>query len=75
MSVGGTPDMRDGSEELFDEAADKNELHNQAGNAAHMAVKQRLAKFMPQTSAPPAPERTAFDFDFKTYTYKKKVAK
>jgi arylsulfatase A-like enzyme len=63
---------KDGSEELFDESADKNEFHNLAGNPKYAEVKQRLAKFMPAKSAVPVPERSAIDFDYKTYTYRTK---
>jgi arylsulfatase A-like enzyme len=65
----------DGSEELFDENADRNEFHNLAANAKYAATKQKLARYMPRTSAPPVPERVAFDFDFATYTYKLKEKK
>jgi hypothetical protein len=65
----------DGSEELFDEVADKNEFHNLAGNPKFADVKQRLAKAMPPTSAPPTPERSAYDFDYASYTYKLKPSK
>ena len=62
----------DGSEELFDEVADKNEFHNLAGNPKYADVKQRLAKVMPVHSAAPVPERPAYDFDYPTYSYKLK---
>ena len=38
----------DGSEELYDHAADPHEWTNVAGRPEHAAVKQRLAKFLPQ---------------------------
>jgi arylsulfatase A-like enzyme len=51
----------DGSEELYDHAADPNEWRNVAGDSAHAAVKARLAREIPPrgeraaiTSAPPA---------------------
>ncbi|MDQ6700484.1 MAG: sulfatase [Acidobacteriota bacterium] len=62
----------DGGEELFDEAADKNEFHNLAGNPSYAAIKQRLARYMPATSATPALERTAYDFNYEKYTYRLK---
>jgi arylsulfatase A-like enzyme len=65
----------DGSEELFDESADKNEFHNLAGNPKYADVKQRLAKAMPAKSAAPVPERPAYDFDYATYRYQLKASK
>jgi choline-sulfatase len=65
----------DGSEELFDEVADKNEFHNLAGNPRYVDVKQRLAKVMPAKSAEPAPERSEIDFDYATYKYTRKPGK
>ena len=61
---------KDGSEELFDETKDRNELHNLAGDPQYADVKRRLAEAMPPKSAEPALERSAYDFDFPTYTYK-----
>jgi arylsulfatase A-like enzyme len=63
----------DGSEELYDRKADRNEYTNIASNPRHASVKQRLAKFAPATSAAPQPLVTDFDFDFTTYTYKRKA--
>jgi len=65
----------DGSEELFDEAADKNEFHNLAGNPVHQATKQRLARYMPAVSAKPVLERSAYDFNFPDYSYRLKEPK
>ena len=65
----------DGSEELFDETADKNEFHNLAGNAKYADVKARLARAMPAKSAEPAPERPAYDFDYASYSYRLKTKK
>ena len=63
----------DGSEELFDEAADKNEFHNLAGSPKYSDVKERLARAMPVHSAAPVPERPAWDFDsFRPTSYKLK---
>ena len=62
----------DGSEELYDRKADRNEFRNLASDPKHTALKQRLAKFAPATSAPPQPLVTDYDFDFPTYTYKRK---
>lgn len=64
---------RDGSEELYDRAGDPNEWKNVADRPEHAAVKRELAKWIPAKSAPSRPERTSYDFDFETYTYKKKA--
>jgi arylsulfatase A-like enzyme len=63
----------DGSEELYDRKADRNEFTNVASNPKNFGIKQRLAKFAPATSAAPQPLVTDFDFDFPTYTYKRKT--
>jgi Arylsulfatase A and related enzymes len=65
----------DGGEELFDEAGDKNEFHNLAGNPSYGAIKQRLARYMPASSAAPVPERSAYDFNYEKYSYRLKEAK
>ena len=36
----------------------------------HAALKQQLAQYMTKTSAPPKPERSQYDFDFKTHTFR-----
>ena len=61
---------QDGTEELFDVIADKNEFHNLANKPGFEDVKRRLANAMPAKSATPVPERNTIDFDFATYTYK-----
>ncbi|HUQ95324.1 MAG TPA: sulfatase [Bryobacteraceae bacterium] len=63
---------RDGTEELYDRVADPNEWRNIASDARHSAVKAGLARFIPANSVPPVPERTAYDFDFATHTWKRK---
>lgn len=63
---------RDGGEELYDRQADKAEYRNLAGDPRHAALKKELAAHMPVKQAPEAPERTAYDFDFATHTWKKK---
>jgi arylsulfatase A-like enzyme len=45
----------DGSEELYDRAADPHEWTNLAGEAKHAAVKKELAKWLPATDAAPVP--------------------
>ena len=62
----------DGGEELYDRAADPHEFTNVADKPEHTALKQELARWMPKTSVPPKPDRNAYDFDWKTYTYKLK---
>ncbi len=63
----------DGAEELYDRKADRNEFRNVAGEARHAALKREMRAFAPKTSAKPVPLVTDFDFDFKTYTYQRKV--
>jgi arylsulfatase A-like enzyme len=63
---------RDGGEELYDLNSDPNEYTNLASSPRHIAVKERLAKFVPPSSAPPAPQRTAYEFDFATHRWKLK---
>ena len=63
---------RDGTEELYDLTADPNEYTNLASNPRHQAVKERLRKFVPASSAPPKPLRTAYDFDFEGHRWKLK---
>jgi hypothetical protein len=43
--------------------------------ARHDGLKKELARWMPTSNAAPKPERTAYDFDFATYTYKLKSQK
>jgi choline-sulfatase len=62
----------DGSEELYDEAADPEDWKNLASDPKYAKIKEGLARWIPPSAAPPKPERTAFDFDFDTYTYKRK---
>jgi arylsulfatase A-like enzyme len=64
---------RDGGEELYDRTADPNEFQNLAGDAKYAGLKRELARWMPETSAPPKPERDAYDFDFAAYTYRLKT--
>jgi arylsulfatase A-like enzyme len=63
---------RDGGEELYDRAGDPHEFTNLAGKPEHAALKQDLARWMPKTSAPPKPDRDAYDFDWPAYTYRLK---
>lgn len=63
---------QDGGEELYDRHADPHEYRNLAAEARHTALKQKLARAFPARSAPPVPDRSHFDFDFATYTYRRK---
>jgi arylsulfatase A-like enzyme len=63
---------RDGGEELYDRTKDPNEWRNLAGDARYTGLKQDLARWMPARSAPSQPERSQFDFDFASHTYKRK---
>jgi arylsulfatase A-like enzyme len=62
----------DGSEELYDSVNDPNEFHNLASQPRYELQKKELAKWAPRTSAESKPDRTAFDFDFPSYTWKRK---
>ena len=62
----------DGGEELYDREADPNEWRNLAAQPEHTALKRDLAQLLPSTNAAEQPERTAYDFDFTTYTWKRK---
>jgi arylsulfatase A-like enzyme len=63
---------RDGSEELYDRQADPNEWRNIATDSRHEALKRELAAYLPKTDAPPAPPRTAYDFDYVTHRWTRK---
>jgi arylsulfatase A-like enzyme len=63
---------RDGGEELYDRRGDPNEFRNLAAAPEHANLKRELAQWMPRTSAPPKPERKEFDFDFASYTWRRK---
>lgn len=62
----------DGGEELYDRRADPNEYKNVAGEARHTRRKQEMARWIPAKNAAPVPDRSQFDFDFATHTYKRK---
>ncbi|MBL8220381.1 MAG: sulfatase-like hydrolase/transferase, partial [Bryobacterales bacterium] len=62
----------DGTEELYDNIADRNEYRNLAGDPQHAALKKELAQYFPKTSVPPVPDRNDYDFDFQTHTWKRK---
>jgi choline-sulfatase len=62
----------DGGEELYDRIEDPNEWRNLAGDPKHNPVKRDLAQWMPKTNASPVPERSAYDFDFASHTWKRR---
>jgi arylsulfatase A-like enzyme len=62
----------DGTEELYDESVDKEDWKNLAGDPQYTSLKADLAKWIPQSAAPAKPDRNEFEFDFATYTYKRK---
>lgn len=62
----------DGGEELYDRSADPHEYRNLAADARHGALKQKLARWIPASNAPSVPDRTHFDFDFASHTYRRK---
>ena len=64
---------QDGSEELYDRAADPNEWRNLAGDVKLAAVKLDHARWIPKENAPFAPERTDYDFNFERYEFKRKA--
>ncbi len=59
----------DGSEELYDHYADPNEWVNLAGDPAHAAAKEALAAWATRAWAPPAPRKSAYDFDPETFSW------
>jgi len=63
----------DGGDELYDRVADPQEFRNLAGDPAQGTRKRELARWMPAHSAPPKPGRNEFDFDFETYTFRRKT--
>jgi arylsulfatase A-like enzyme len=62
----------DGTEELYDEAADPNDFHNLASKPEYAAMKKNFQQWLPKTNAEPVPPRSAYDFDFATYRWTKK---
>jgi arylsulfatase A-like enzyme len=61
----------DTTEELYDRKADPDEFTNLAALAKYEPVKRDLARYAPKTSVPMKPLVTDYDFDFKTYSYKR----
>lgn len=59
----------DGGEELYDRESDPGELTNLAGLPEHRALKDKLAKRLPEKDAPPAPVKSAYEFDWRDYRW------
>ncbi|MDX2266799.1 MAG: sulfatase [Bryobacter sp.] len=62
----------DGTEEFYDCQQDPLEHRNLASNVKYRARMDAMRQWMPAKSVPAQPERTEFDFDFATHTYKRK---
>ncbi len=60
---------RDGGEELYDHKTDPHEWNNLASNAEQAAIKAELAAWLPKDWADPAPTKSAFHFDPKSFTW------
>ena len=65
----------DGGEELYNCLKDPDEFNNLAGLPQHTSLKRELAQWMPKSSMAPQPDKNQFDFDFPTYTFKRKPAR
>ncbi len=63
----------DGGEELYDRKADPDEFTNLAKKTEYLPVKRDLARYAPKTSAAMQPLVTDYDFDFASYTYRRKA--
>lgn len=63
----------DGSDELYDHGKDPYEWTNLALQPRHAQLRKELGRWLPATSAPPAPRNKTYDFDFATYTWKRKA--
>ena len=62
----------DGSEELYDRVNDPNDWFNLAGRGDLAEVKRQMAAWAPKTSAPSVASRDEYEFDFQTYSYRRK---
>jgi choline-sulfatase len=63
---------RDGGEELYDRRNDPHEFTNVAGDAKHGELKKEMGRWIPKSNAAPAADRTKYDFDFSTHSYRLK---
>jgi len=64
---------QDGTEELYDHRLDPNEWNNLAADSKFAQVKEKHAKWIPETIAAPAPPKEAYEVDWKAYTWKNKT--
>lgn len=62
----------DGGEELYDHARDPGEWTNLAADPAYAAVIERHKQWLPARNAPAALSKSAFDFDPRSYTWRRK---
>jgi arylsulfatase A-like enzyme len=62
----------DGTEELYDHDKDPGEWTNLAGDSEFDGVKQKLARWLPKSDAPPAPSKRAYNFDPASYSWTRK---
>ncbi|HIG29967.1 MAG TPA: iduronate-2-sulfatase [Verrucomicrobiales bacterium] len=64
---------QDGTEELYDHRLDPNEWNNLASDTNFTQVKKDHAQWIPETIAAPAPPESAYEVDWKPYTWKNKA--
>lgn len=62
-----------GDEELYDHASDPHEWTNLAADPSYADEIARHAEWLPTYDAPRLPQKSAFDFDPQTYTWRRKV--
>ncbi|MHC4629725.1 MAG: sulfatase/phosphatase domain-containing protein, partial [Planctomycetota bacterium] len=62
----------DGTEELYDCDSDPHEWTNLAGDSRFDLIKQKLAKWLPKSDAPPALSKRAYNFDPSSYSWSRK---
>jgi choline-sulfatase len=62
----------DGSEELYDHRVDPNEWENLANKAQYADIKREHAKCLPAEEATNALTKSAYNFDWKQYTWERK---
>ena len=61
-----------GGEEMYDHSSDPKEWENLISTPKHRALADKLAQHLPETWAPSAPTKAAYDFDPNTFTWKEK---
>jgi len=62
----------DGTEELYDHDSDPHEWTNLAEDPKFDSIKQKLAKWLPKSDAPPALSKGAYNFDPSSYSWARK---